>query len=56
MMGGEPVLRRVVERCYDLIDTLTEASAVRALHAKELGPMRERLFEFLSGWLGGPPL
>ena len=26
------------------------------LHAADLSPMRERLPEFLSGWLGGPPL
>jgi hemoglobin len=26
------------------------------MHAPDLSPMRQKLFEFMSGWLGGPPL
>ena len=32
------------------------AATIRAMHGADLGPIREKLFEFLSGWLGGPPL
>jgi len=38
------------------MDSAPEAARIRALHAADLSPMRDRLFEFLSGWLGGPPL
>ena len=26
------------------------------MHAKDLGPMKEKLAEYLIGWMGGPPL
>lgn len=56
MMGGELVVRRVVDRFYDIMDSDPRVARIRAMHADNLSPMRERLFEFLSGWLGGPPL
>lgn len=55
-LGGESGVRKLVERFYDLMDSLPEARAVRALHAASLVESREKLFEFLSGWLGGPPI
>lgn len=54
MIGGEAVVRRIVERFYDVMDSAPEAAGIRAMHAADLGPMRQTLFEFLSGWLGGP--
>lgn len=45
-----------MDRFYDLMDTAPEAAEVRALHAKSLKVSREKLFQFLSGWLGGPQL
>jgi hemoglobin len=56
MIGGEAALRRIVNRFYDIMDSDPGAATIRAMHAADLGSMRERLFEFLSGWLGGPPL
>ncbi len=55
-LGGAEVLRALVDRFYDLMDELPEAYAVRRLHPPELAQSREKLFMFLSGWLGGPPL
>lgn len=55
-MGGEAAVRRLVDRFYDYMDELTEVRRLREMHAKDLGPMRQKLFEFMSGWLGGPPL
>jgi hemoglobin len=55
-LGGEEAVRRLVERFYQLMDELPEARAIRALHPVDLAPAREKLFLFLSGWLGGPPL
>jgi hemoglobin len=56
MMGGADAVRRLVDRFYEIMDTDLEAADLRRMHAGDLGPIRERLFEFLSGWLGGPPL
>jgi hemoglobin len=56
MIGGEAAVRRIVDRFYDIMDTSPEAARIRAMHALDLSPMRERLFDFLSGWLGGPPI
>jgi hemoglobin len=56
LIGGETGLRALVDRFYDLMDTSPEASKIRAFHAKSLKQSREKLFMFLSGWSGGPPL
>ncbi len=56
MVGGEQGIRKIVDRFYELMDTLPEASAIRALHPADLSNAKSRLFMFLSGWLGGPPL
>ena len=53
---GEEGVRRLVDRFYDLMDTLPEAVEVRAMHPRDLRGSREKLFWFLSGWLRGPPL
>lgn len=55
-IGGEPTVRRLVDRFYDLMDTLPEVQGIRALHPESLVGSREKLFLFLTGWLGGPPL
>jgi hemoglobin len=55
-IGGEASVRALVSKFYDLMDTLPEASGIRALHPKDLRGSREKLFMFLSGWLGGPSL
>lgn len=56
LIGGEEGVRRLVDRFYDLMDALPEAAEVRALHARSLHASREKLFQFFSGWLGGPQL
>ena len=55
-IGGETGVRRLVDRFYDLMDTAPEAATVRALHATSLKASREKLFLFLTGWTGGPPV
>ncbi len=56
MIGGEGGVRRLVERFYEIMDADPAAANVRAMHAEDLSPMRQLLFEFLSGAFGGPPL
>lgn len=55
-LGGEPAVRRLVQRFYHLMDTLPEAKACRDIHPPSLSGSEQKLFEYLTGWLGGPPL
>ena len=55
-LGGEDAVRALVDRFYELMDQLPEAYEIRKLHPQELAGSREKLFKFLSGWLGGPSL
>lgn len=56
LIGGEPAVKQLVHRFYELMDELPEAYAVRQLHPESLAGSEEMLFEYLSGWLGGPNL
>ena len=56
LMGGEVVLRSLVECFYDLMDEDPDYFGIRKLHPKELNSSRQKLFMFLSGWTGGPSL
>ncbi|MGE0129393.1 MAG: group II truncated hemoglobin [Blastocatellales bacterium] len=55
-IGGEQKVRALVNRFYDLMDTMPEAAGIRELHPETLDDSREKLFMFLTGWMGGPPL
>ena len=55
-IGGAEGLGRLVDYFYELMDTLPEALDARRLHADDLSNSADKLFMFLSGWLGGPPL
>jgi hemoglobin len=55
-IGGEPVIRQLVDRFYDLMDQEAQASGIRALHPADLTESRNKLYWFLVGWMGGPPL
>lgn len=56
LIGKEKAIRNLVERFYFFMDTLPEASGIRAMHAADLSDAHDKLFKFLSGWLGGPDL
>lgn len=53
---GEDGIRELTDAFYDIMDKLPEAAGLRAMHAKDLSPMKEKLAEYLTGWMGGPPL
>ncbi|MEJ5210261.1 MAG: group II truncated hemoglobin [Burkholderiales bacterium] len=55
-LGGEAKLRELVNRFYDLMDEDPDYYGIRKLHPRDLTGSREKLFMFLSGWMGGPPL
>ena len=56
LLCGETGVRALVDLFYDLMDSSPEAKDVRALHAASLKSSRDKLYMFLSGWSGGPPL
>jgi len=56
LLGGETGLRRLIDAFYRIMDEDPEAAGIRAMHAADLSPISQSLFEWLSGWLGGPPL
>lgn len=55
-IGQEDGIRKLVDTFYDFMDTLQEAKGIRLMHPEELSSSRQKLFEFLSGWSGGPQL
>jgi hemoglobin len=56
ILGGEHVVRKLVDTFYDQMDADPDYFGIRKLHPQSLTTSREKLFMFLSGWLGGPPL
>lgn len=56
VIGGEQAILTLVDRFYFYMDTLPEAQGIRAMHQPNLASAKNKLFKFLSGWLGGPNL
>lgn len=55
-LGGAVAVHQLSHRFYELMDELPEAYTVRQMHPESLQDSEDNLFEFLSGWFGGPPL
>jgi hemoglobin len=53
-VGGEPAVRALVDRFYDLMELEPAFRELRALHPTTLDGSRDKLHWFLCGWLGGP--
>lgn len=56
LIGGAEKLRELVDRFYDLMALESEFAGIRALHPPTLEGSRDKLYWFLSGWMGGPNL
>ena len=55
-IGGSATIDALVDRFYDRMDTLPEAQVIRAMHADDLGLIRDVLKRYLTEWTGGPKL
>jgi hemoglobin len=53
-LGGADFVERLVDAFYDNMDSLEEASGIRAMHGSNLEPIRKVLKTYLTEWLGGP--
>ena len=51
-IGGEEKVKALVERFYDLMELDPAFAELRAVHGASLASAREKLYLFLSGWLG----
>lgn len=56
LIGGADKLREMVDRFYDLMQLEAEFSGINAMHPQPNDSSRDKLFWFLSGWMGGPNL
>jgi hemoglobin len=56
VFGGAARVRELVDRFYDLMELEPEFAGIRALHPPSMEGSRDKLFMFLSGWMGGPDL
>jgi len=55
-LGGDRGVRALVDAFYDRMDLEEAFAGIRKLHPPSLAGSRDKLYWFLSGWLGGPAL
>ena len=55
-IGGSATIDLLVDRFYERMDSLPEAKIIRAMHADDLGLIRDVLKRYLTEWTGGPRL
>jgi len=53
-IGGEAGVRALTDAFYDRMDQNPAFADLRRMHEPDLGPMRARLTDWLTGWMGGP--
>ena len=56
LLGGDAALQALVARFYAVMDEDPTYAPIRRLHPPSLEGSADKLYRFLSGWLGGPPL
>ena len=56
LIGGAESIRQLVDRFYDLMELEPAYAVIRQLHPADLSTSREKLYLFLTGWMGGPGL
>ncbi len=56
MLGGEEKIRLLTQRFYFHMEHLPQTQEIRKMHPSDISSSEEKLFMFLSGWLGGPQL
>ncbi len=55
-IGGDAVVGQLCDRFYELMASVPQFAELRAMHPEDLQGSRDKLYMFLSGWLGGPDL
>lgn len=55
-IGGETAVRELVKLFYQIMSETPQTGLIRGLHPADIQSSEDKLFWFLSGWLGGPQL
>lgn len=55
-IGGDATVKALTRRFYELMDTLPEAARCRAIHPADLSGSEAKFYDYLTGYLGGPPV
>ncbi|MGI2261295.1 group II truncated hemoglobin [Shewanella sp. GXUN23E] len=55
-IGGEAVIKALAHQFYQEMQSQPETRELLAIHKAPIAQSEQKLFEFLSGWLGGPQL
>ncbi|WP_133405440.1 group II truncated hemoglobin [Parashewanella tropica] len=56
MIGGDKTIKAIAEHFYHYMATNANVRPLRDIHPQSLQDSEQKLYEFLSGWLGGPQL
>lgn len=56
LIGGAESIRQLVDRFYDLMELESAYAVIRQMHPADLSTSRDKLYLFLTGWMGGPEL
>lgn len=55
-VGGEAGVRQLCKTFYEVMCNTPQTQHIRDYHPKDISISEEKLYLFLTGWLGGPPL
>lgn len=55
-IGGEEAVRQLCITFYQIMSETPQTQLIRKMHPENIQTSEDKLFMFLSGWLGGPPL
>lgn len=55
-IGGEAAVRKLCQTFYQIMCETPQTQLIRGLHPHDIQLSEDKLFLFLSGWLGGPSL
>ncbi|MCU7375022.1 hypothetical protein PEC18_30395 [Paucibacter sp. O1-1] len=53
LIGGDKVIRAIAHDFYQQIQTRPETSVYSPIHRSPIAESEQKLYEFLSSWLGG---
>ncbi len=56
LIGGDKVIKAIAHEFYQQMQTRGDTQALLAIHKAPISESEQKLYEFLSGWLGGPQL
>jgi hemoglobin len=55
-IGGDAAVRKLCNTFYEIMCDTPQTQLIRNLHPQDISLSEEKLYLFLTGWLGGPQL